>query len=65
MRENLILVEDTYDELELCEDLCGLFNSPKSRTRLIVWGEPWDPARWEITPYFLRKWAWIFVAEMI
>jgi hypothetical protein len=58
MRDNLILAEDNYDGLELCEDLCGLFNQ-KSRTGLIIWGEPWDPAGWEITPQFLRRWAWI------
>lgn len=58
MRDNLILAAGGYDDLQLCEDLCGLFNQ-KSRTGLIIWGEPWDPAGWEITPQFLKRWAWV------
>lgn len=29
------------------------------RCCLIVWGEPWNEGNWEITPRFLRKWAWL------
>ena len=29
------------------------------RCCLIVWGEPWTENSWEITPGFLRKWAWL------
>ena len=29
------------------------------RCCLIVWGEPWNEENWEITPGFLRKWAWL------
>lgn len=28
------------------------------RTGLIVWGDPWMLENWEITPRFVRKWAW-------
>lgn len=60
MRDNLILAEDTYDGGELCEALCGLFNSSNSTAQngLIIWGDPWDPAGWEVTPQFLQRWAW-------
>ncbi|PLB47336.1 hypothetical protein P170DRAFT_239279 [Aspergillus steynii IBT 23096] len=29
-----------------------------SRNGLIVWGEPYRMESWEVTPGFLRKWAW-------
>lgn len=57
MRDTLILAADVYDEFNLCEDMCGLYNQ-KSGTGLIIWGEPWDPTGWEITPHFLSRWAW-------
>lgn len=30
-----------------------------SRSGFIIWGDPSDENNWEITPGFLRKWAWI------
>lgn len=40
--------------------LGGFFNSSNSTAQngLIVWGDPWDPAGWEITPRYLQRWAW-------
>ena len=29
-----------------------------ARNGLIVWGEPFLPSSWEVTPGFLRKWSW-------
>jgi len=29
------------------------------RKGLIVWGESWDAANWEITPGFVKKWPWL------
>ncbi|EPE25475.1 hypothetical protein GLAREA_01387 [Glarea lozoyensis ATCC 20868] len=29
------------------------------RTGMIVWGDSWDPAGWEVTEAFVRKWAWV------
>ena len=29
------------------------------RRGLIVWGEPWDVERWEVTPGFVGKWRWV------
>jgi hypothetical protein len=58
MRDNLLCAGDTYDDLELCADLVGYFNSPVVRTGMITWGEPWDPAGWEVTKEFLERWGW-------
>lgn len=58
MRDNLIRAGDSYNEMELCGDLVGFFNSPRARNGMIVWGEPWDPRGWEVTEDFLRHWAW-------
>ncbi|KAH7348733.1 hypothetical protein BKA65DRAFT_501274 [Rhexocercosporidium sp. MPI-PUGE-AT-0058] len=30
-----------------------------NRKGLIVWGEPWDMNSWEVTPGFVKKWAWL------
>lgn len=49
---------DTFDDLELCGDLVGFFNTPTARTGLIIWRDPWDRAGWEITQEFVRHWGW-------
>jgi hypothetical protein len=59
MRDNLLRAGDTYDDLELCADLIGYYNSPTARTGLIVWGEPWDPEAWEVTESFVWRWGWM------
>lgn len=61
MRDNLLRAGDFYDDLELCATLVGYFNSPSSKTGLIVWGEPWDPAGWEVTEDFVTHWGWTIV----
>jgi Domain of unknown function (DUF3425) len=61
MRDNLLLAGDSYDDLELCADLIGFYNSATTRTGLIVWREPWDPEGWEVTPSFLRRWGWTII----
>lgn len=58
MRDNLLRAGDTYDDLELCADLVGYFNSPVVRNGVVIWGEPWDPAGWEVTKDFLERWGW-------
>lgn len=30
----------------------------RGRRGMIVWGESWDKEGWEVTPGFVRKWAW-------
>ena len=58
MRDNLLLAGDTYEVMELCADLVGFFSADKGRTGMIVWGEPWDIAGWEVTESFVRHWGW-------
>jgi hypothetical protein len=58
MRDNLIQASGTYDEEKLCADLLGMFGCSQGRNGLIIWGEPWDPAGWEVTEPFSKHWAW-------
>ena len=58
MRDNLLRAGDTYDDMELCADLVGFFSESKDRTGMIVWGEPWDIAGWEVTESFAKHWGW-------
>ena len=58
MRQNLIRAGDTFDVMKLCGDLVGLFSTGTGRTGIIVWGEPWDVAGWEVTEGFLKSWGW-------
>jgi hypothetical protein len=59
MRDNLLLAGNSYDEDQLCNDLVEFRDIPNEQTGLIVWREPWDPASWEASETFLRKWGWI------
>ncbi|TEY43463.1 hypothetical protein BOTCAL_0370g00130 [Botryotinia calthae] len=56
MRQNLIRAGDTFDVMEICGDLIGLFSAGTGRTGMIIWGEPWDVAGWEVTEGFLERW---------
>ena len=58
MRDNLLRAGDTYNVMDLCADLVGCFSADKGRTGMIVWGEPWDIAGWEITESFVKYWGW-------
>ncbi|TGO27173.1 hypothetical protein BPAE_0046g00360 [Botrytis paeoniae] len=58
MRQNLIRAGNTYDVMDLCGDLVGLFSAGTGRTGMIIWGEPWDVAGWEVTEGFLERWGW-------
>lgn len=58
MRDNLLLANDLYDEDRLCNDLLEFCDINNEESGLIVWGEPWDPASWEVSEKFLRSWAW-------
>jgi hypothetical protein len=57
-RDNLILAEDTYDDVELCHDMRGYQTSIEKHTGVIVWKDPWDPLGWELTETFYKKWSW-------
>ncbi|KAJ5094733.1 hypothetical protein N7456_010594 [Penicillium angulare] len=56
MRDNLILAGEFDGEVELCLDMKG---SGNTRSGIIVWSDPWDPAGWEVTEPFARSWGWV------
>lgn len=57
MRDNLLQAGDSYDDIELCGDLVGFFNSPTARTGMVIWGDPWDVDGWEVTEQYLERWG--------
>jgi hypothetical protein len=58
MRDNLLLAGDSYDDVKLCADLVGIHGESTDRNGMIVWGDPWDPASWEVTESFAKYWGW-------
>lgn len=58
LRNNLLLAQDKYDEDRLCAELIGYDQASNGRCGMILWGEPWDPAGWEVTEDFLQRWGW-------
>lgn len=59
MRDNILRAGDSFDDVQLCVDLVGFCGVPTGRAGLIVWGEPWDPASWEVMEGFVGNWGWI------
>ncbi|KAF3022393.1 hypothetical protein E8E14_003274 [Neopestalotiopsis sp. 37M] len=58
MRDNLLLAAGLYDEDELCNGLLEFKDVPNEQSGLLVWGEPWDTASWEVSATFVRRWGW-------
>ena len=58
MRDNIIAVEDVIDDIQLCRDVIAFWDTRNTGAMLLVWGHPWDPKNWEVTPEFLQKWGW-------
>lgn len=58
MRDNILLADGFYDDMEFCGDLTGFFHCSTGRTAMIVWGDPWDPKGWEVTEAFVNNWGW-------
>jgi hypothetical protein len=58
LRDNLLLAAGSYDDLKLCADLVGVHGESTDRNGMIVWGDPWDPASWEVTEAFATDWGW-------
>ncbi|KAH8894671.1 hypothetical protein GQ53DRAFT_744750 [Thozetella sp. PMI_491] len=58
MRDNILLAVD-YNEDQLCNALIEFQDLPNDRSGLVVWGEPWDPASWEVCEAFAQNWAWV------
>ncbi|OJJ77079.1 hypothetical protein ASPBRDRAFT_190417 [Aspergillus brasiliensis CBS 101740] len=59
LRDNLCLMIDRFDDDELCHDVMGFWDNASDTCSLLVWGEPSDPANWEVTEQFIRKWPWV------
>jgi hypothetical protein len=59
LRDTLLRFGNAVDSHDLCADLMG--NGLDGKNGVIVWGEPWDPASWEVTEEFANKWHWILV----
>ncbi|KAJ5279745.1 hypothetical protein N7478_005117 [Penicillium angulare] len=58
-RDALLRNLDKYDEDELCSDMHGGIGASDA-LGLIVWGESWDPAAYEVSEAIFKKWTWIF-----
>ncbi|KAJ6088727.1 hypothetical protein N7486_009988 [Penicillium sp. IBT 16267x] len=61
MRDNLILAGEFEDETQLCLDMEGSGSTRSGRGGIIVWGDPWDPAGWEVTEAFAHSWGWVIM----
>ncbi|OQE12740.1 hypothetical protein PENFLA_c064G07914 [Penicillium flavigenum] len=57
-RDNLIRAQGTYNKHDFCLDILGFWNPDALDNMLLVWGEPHDPANWEVTEGFIKKWGW-------
>ncbi|PMB63701.1 hypothetical protein BM221_010443 [Beauveria bassiana] len=57
LRNAILLNTGTYDEDELCNDLfTGSGSDSEHQVGLIIWGESWDPAAYELSEVFALKW---------
>lgn len=60
VRDNLLCAGDAWDDEAFCVDIMGFWDSSQgSDCSLLVWGDPLNPASWEVTEEFLRKWPWV------
>ncbi|KAK8910419.1 hypothetical protein ACHAPF_002403 [Botrytis cinerea] len=59
LRDNMLRKGEDFDDDDLCHDLVEVCHAPSERSGLIVWGSPWDPSSWEVTPEFVEKWPWM------
>ncbi|CAG8026624.1 unnamed protein product [Penicillium olsonii] len=59
MRDNLIAIQDTIDDDDLCHDLMAFWDTRNTGASLLVWGPSWEPENWEVTPAFLLKWGFL------
>jgi hypothetical protein len=60
-RNNLLLAGNRYDSAALAADVFDIPGQSRTveRNGLVVWGEPWDAAGWEVTEGFAKKWTWV------
>jgi hypothetical protein len=59
MRDNILRNGESWDDTELCTDLIQCSGEEGERSGMIVWGEPHDPANWEVSKNFVQKWGWV------
>lgn len=58
LRNRLLHLDiNSYDAAELCRDMRGFQRVIDGRGGITVWGEPWDPNGWEVSPAFAQKWS--------
>ena len=63
-RDNVLLAMEGgfLDDDDLCFDIAETdtpLNDVRGRPALIVWGEAWDSAGWEVNAAFVRRWGWL------
>lgn len=59
MRDNVIALQDFIDDDDLCHDLMAFWDTRNTGASMLVWGQPWEPENWEVTPTFLQKWGYL------
>ncbi|KAF9880617.1 hypothetical protein CkaCkLH20_01659 [Colletotrichum karsti] len=62
LRDNLlvaVLSMTVEEEEELFSYIIGSAGGKAEWAGLVVWGEPWDPRNWEVTPPFLHRWGFL------
>jgi hypothetical protein len=59
LRDNLIALQDTIDDEDLCHDLMAFWDTRNTSATLLVWGPPWETTSWEVTESFLSKWGFL------
>ncbi len=59
IRDNLIQAQGRYDKAQFCLDTLGFWDPGSPENMMLVWGEPFDPASWEVTESFIKKWGWV------
>lgn len=60
LRDNLLHRDPkSYDAAQLCRDMRGFQQVTDGRGGVTVWGPPWDPHCWEISPAFAQKYPWV------
>ncbi|KAK0122065.1 hypothetical protein ONS95_010329 [Cadophora gregata] len=59
LRDNMLALEEDYEDGDLCYDLVETCHAPSERSGLIVWSDASRPESWEVTEEFARKWGWM------
>lgn len=59
MRDCMILAGDSFDDDDLCHDLMAFWDTRNTAATLLVWGDSWEAANWEVTEEFAHKWKWL------